>query len=73
MNSNLKSFNINWEALGAELALLSDGEQGLFFKGFADEMNKYSTRYNRDMQLTYLRSKLKKEQVEVYTFLGWQE
>lgn len=55
MNKSLEVININWRVLGAQLARMSDDEQYEFFSGFADEMNKYETFHQRDMQLCYIR------------------
>lgn len=76
MNKQLDIINLNWEALGAELARLSNEEQACFFKGFADEMNKYTTLFKRDTQLCYIADGmdnikgLSDKQKEVYCFLG---
>jgi hypothetical protein len=51
MNADLKALNIKWDVLGAQLANLSDEEQRAFLRGFAQEMNKYPTEYQRDLQL----------------------
>jgi len=68
---------IDWEILGARLARLSTDEQIPFFRGFANEMNKYPTHYEKEMQLTYIREGMNgdgmtKEQKEVYEYLGYK-
>lgn len=49
---------IRWDFLGAKLATLSDEEQALFFKGFANELNSFESHYAKEMQMTYVNSKL---------------
>ena len=70
MNKNLRLINLNWRALGAELAELTSEEQGEFFRGFTDEMNSYSTAYAKGMQLSSISSELTKEQREVLSYIG---
>lgn len=77
MNSNLECIELNWKILGAKLAMLSNVEQTAFFKGFAQEMNKYETVHQRDIQLVYIVNgqsendeKLTDDEKEVYEFLG---
>jgi len=73
MNKNIDAIEFNWEALGAVLASLSTDEQVPFFKGFADEMNKYPTHFAKESQLvaivdTY--GKFTEEQKHVYATMG---
>jgi len=77
MNSNLDCIQLDWKILGAKLAMLSNVEQTAFFKGFAQEMNKYETKHQRDMQLAYIDTgcderdeKLTADEKEIYAFLG---
>lgn len=76
MNKELEIMNINWEILGAQLALLSSAEQSAFFRGFCDEMLRYEISHCRDMQLTYIREGhgdqkgLTKKQQEILAYLG---
>jgi len=55
----MESIEIKWDLLGAKLANLSDEEQGLFFKGFAIELNNYESRYMAGIQVCAIRGKLK--------------
>jgi len=54
MNKNFETITINWESLGARLATLTTDEQVPFFRGFTNEMNKYPSTFDRDMQLVYI-------------------
>jgi len=53
-----KSFNIEWDILGAELANLSDSEQANFFHGFAKELDSWPSHYVREMQMVSINLKL---------------
>jgi hypothetical protein len=53
------TIDVKWDLLGAQLANLTDEEQGLFFKGFALELNNYESRYMAGIQICAIRSKLK--------------
>ena len=55
MNKEIETFNINWQSLGARLASLSTEEQIPFFVGFCNEMLKYPSHHDMEMQLTYIR------------------
>lgn len=74
--SNLTCIDIHWDVLGARLARLSNIEQSQFFKAFADEMNNYPTRYERDAQLVFISDgfsdikPLSTEQKQVYEFIS---
>lgn len=75
MDRNIEVMNINWEAFGASLARMSTNEQRPFFIGFANEMNKYPTEYQRDMQLAHIRMGMDSDpftekQAEVFRHLG---
>jgi hypothetical protein len=73
MNKSLEIININWKIMGATLACLSDEEQGDFFMGFADEINKYPTQHQRDLQLSYASDKFSDKQKDVYLSLGYKD
>lgn len=77
MNNNLQCIEIKWSILGAKLARLSNIEQTSFLKSFAQEMNKYETRHQRDLQLFYIKDGvcddddgLSYEEREVFKELG---
>jgi len=53
-----ESIKIDWEILGAELADLSDDEQGDFFRGFIREVMKYDTHFKRESQFISIGKKL---------------
>ena len=61
----LKAIDIKWDLLGAELAILSDHEQGAFFHGFAQELKAYKSSYKRQMQMAFTADKLTKEDKEI--------
>lgn len=72
-----KMIDVNWDVLGARLARLSTDEQIPFFKCFANEMLKYPSHYEMEMQLTNIREGIgiqrafNGKQKEVYATLGW--
>ena len=66
-----QSVNINWEAIGAELANLTDEEQVAFFQGFTNELRHWPTHYAREMQCQYIRAKLTDEQRRYIATIGW--
>lgn len=57
--------NINWDLLGAKLAKLSDVEQGAFFHGFAQELNRYESKYAQCLQMAYVKDKLTKQDKDI--------
>ena len=61
----MDAIKIEWDFLGAKLALLSDEEQAKFFRGFAFELGKYESTYKRQMQMFYIRDKLKKSEIDI--------
>ena len=68
-----KSINIDWKSLGAELANLSDGEQGEFFRGFTEELLHWPTHYAREMQCMSIRAKLTEEQRGYIASIGYED
>lgn len=68
----LESISINWEAAGAKLANLSDTEQSQFFRGFANEMKCYESKYLMNTQLASINIKLTKDERKVFLPLGYE-
>jgi len=56
-----ESINIQWDLLGAELAILPDAEQALFFRGFARELNSFESHYAKEMQMININAKLEEK------------
>ena len=56
---------INWRALGAKLAVLSDVEQSEFLGGFANELSAYETRYSIETQMFAINSMLNDKERKV--------
>ena len=63
----------NWGLLGAELAVSDDNDQTAFFKAFAGEMNKFDTKWARDMQIVQINKKLSLDEKELFRILGYEE
>lgn len=58
MAKHRKEIIINWEAMGALLAELSDNEQGEFFNGFLSEINHFPSHFAIETQMLSIRDKL---------------
>ena len=72
----IDTIEIKWDLLGARLATLSDEEQSEFFTGFAKELMSFETHYKREMQMTFVNGKMKKEvkkTLEKYLPALWYE
>ena len=67
-----QSIDVNWELLGAELANLSDEEQGAFFRGFAIELKHYPSHHAAEMQCCFINGKLTPEQRDFYATIGYE-
>jgi hypothetical protein len=61
----IDTIEIKWDLLGAKLARLSDHEQGLFFKGFARELDSYESNYKMEMQMFFIKDKLTKQEQNI--------
>lgn len=61
----INTIDIKWDLLGARLANLSDTEQGLFFKGFALELERFESGYKAQMQMCFTRDKLTRHEQKI--------
>ena len=68
-----KSITVNWKLLGAELANMSDNEQGEFFVGFAEEMLLWNTKHSQEGQCIMIGYKLNSGQKNIMRTIGFEE
>ncbi len=54
----VESFKIDMESFGAEFANVDSKEQGLFFKGFANELSHWKSDHQKQMQAAFIRDEL---------------
>ena len=64
---------IDWEYLGALLAQSGDNEQASFLKSFVKECNSWGTRHQVETQLSFINTKLTKEERETLSMITYQE
>lgn len=69
----LNIVNIDWQCLGATLAILSDEEQKKFFKGLLQEINQFPTHYQKEMQLLFIADGLTKEEKELLSIICYDK
>ena len=61
----IDAIDIKWDVLGALFACLDAGEQAAFFSGFARELDKFPTHYQKEMQMMFVNGKLGDRDKEV--------
>lgn len=64
-----KAIEIQWDLLGAQLALLDSEKQADFFKGFAREMDNYDSKYKAESQMAFINLELEDRDKKVLEFL----
>jgi len=69
----LEEITINWTALGAKLAVMSDEEQSDFFRGFINEIDSWDTHYKKEMQLVSIACKLTDKEKELLSTISYKE
>ncbi len=55
---------INYEAFGALFANMDSKDQGLFFKGLANELNNFGSLHGAQMQMFYIAKELSPDEKE---------
>ena len=71
---NKFGISIDWLILGADLALQSDKEQGVFFRGFIKELLRQCGSYlAAEKQLAWVNDKLSTEEKELLRMLCYSD
>ena len=64
---------IDWEFIGAQLAVEDDEIQAKFFKSFIKEINSFETHFQGQQQLSSINFKLNKKEKEDLSMLTYIE
>jgi len=65
-----ESIDVNWDLLGAEVALADAGVQAEFFAGFIGGLKEYSSGYHREVQFHNVRDSLNPKSRELLECLS---